>query len=336
MAFEAYGANKNESKGKEVDYDALNKYVVETAKLEERETLIGYISAIVDLGEQEQGDAEMEFKGSTEDEAAEIEKNSNTYFKDGFNEKRQPCRLKCWPQRAVQSVAVAVDFPEIVVDKGQFFGNSKPMPLRIWMGGSFYIPDQGMVIARPTPLKITKSTGFWSFDKKHLFHKMAVSGKMIKADEAFLPQNIDQLLGKSFQFEAQIFFKENKGKQYYTEYIKFVGGLGRGQVAHEPESEPILIQFNQPNSEEALKELRKHVINTIKRANNFEGSAIEQQLKANSSEQGSKQEQEAPEAPVVAKQAPAKPAVAAKPVKAPKEAVKPTTGFDDLDDDIPF
>lgn len=286
MSFDAYSPSTSSSgeAKKEVNYEELNNYVVEAAGLQERETLVGVVAGIVDLGTQEQEDAEVEFKGTEEDEAAEIEKNPNTYFKDGFDpQTKKSVRLKCWPQKPIQSVAVAVDFPDIIVDKGQFFGNSNPMPLRLWMGGSFFMENTGMIIARPTPLKVVNlekdrnKKPVWSFSPLHLFYKMAVGAKLVKPGEPFVPRNIDQLVGKAFQFEAQVFFKENKGKQYYTEYIKFVGGLGRGQSAPELEN-TFLVQFNQANDPEALKQLRNHVINTIKRAKNLNGSVIQKEL----------------------------------------------------------
>ena len=282
MAFEVYGVDQKESGSeKKVDFEKLNEYVVSTAQLENRETLVGVVSMIVDIGTQEQPDAEVTFVGDEEDEKKAIAEKPQTYFKDGFDpETKKPVRLKCWPQKPIQSVAVAVDFPDIIVDKGQFFGESKPLPLRLWLGGQFYIPDVGMVIGRPTPLKVNKKLGDWSLDQKHLFYKMAVASKLIKPGEVFKPQQIDQLLGKAYQFEAQVFFKENKGKKYYTEYIKFVSGLGRGQVEPELVVQPMMIQFNKENDPSAIKDLRNHVVNTLKRAVNYQGSAIQKQIEA--------------------------------------------------------
>lgn len=279
MAFNVTAATRSESDQPKVDYEKMNQYLVETAGLETKEVLAGYISGIVDLGEQEQDDAEIVFNGDAADEAAAIEKHPLTYFKDGIDEEtKKPVRLKCWPQKPIQSVAVSVDFPDIIIDKGQFFGESNPQPLRLWLGGQFFIPNVGMVVGRPTPLKENTSLGAWSFDKKHLFHKMAVACKLIKSDEIFKPQDIDQLLGKAFQFEVQIYFKEVKGKKYLTEYIKFNGGLGRGQAVPEIANPPFLVQFTQQNTEESLGNLRWHIINTIKRAKNYEGSEIQKQL----------------------------------------------------------
>ena len=282
MSFEVYGAGQKESTNqKTVDFDKLNEYVVETAGLQDRETLIGYVAAIVDLGTQEQPDAENVFVGSEEDERKAIAEKPMTYFKDGFDpETKKSVRLKCWPQKPVQCVAVAVDFSDILVDKGQFFGESKPLPLRLWLGGQFYIETTGMVIGRPTPLKVNKKLGDWSLDQKNLFYKMAVAAKQIKPGEVYKPQRISELLGKAFQFEAQVFFKESKGKKYYTEYVKFVSGLGRGQAEPELLTKPLMIQFNKENEADAVKDLRAHVVNTIKRASNYEGSVIKGQIES--------------------------------------------------------
>lgn len=282
--FDVYGSQQSQKESKQVvQYDELNKYVVETAGLQERETLVGYVSMIVDLGTQNQPDAEVVFTGNENDEKEEFAKNPNTYFKDGFDQQtKKQVRFKCWPQKPVQCVAVAVDFPDIMIDKGQFFGNSDPKPLRLWLGGQFYNTTLGkMVVARPTPLKVNKKLGDWGFDQKHLFYKMAVADKMIKPGEVFAPKDIDKLLGKAFQFTTQVFFKEGKdGKSYYTEYINFVGALGRGQAAPEIKTTPLLIQMNKSNDEQAVKEVRAHVLNTCSLASNWEGSALKKQVEA--------------------------------------------------------
>jgi hypothetical protein len=291
MAFQTYAATTSAKANQEstVDWAELNNYVVETCNLQERETLVGYISGIVDLGTQKMPDAEYPFEGDEDEEAAEIEKDSSVYFKDGYDpDTRKPCRMKCKPQRDQQAVAIAVDFPEIMLNKGKFFGDEEAgeKPLRIWMGNSFFMKDHGMIIGRPTPLRITnldktRKTKKWSFAKNHLFYKMALAAKLIKNDDCFLPNDIDKLVGEAFQFSVQVYFKKAKdGKDYYTEYIGFVGGLGRGQAKPEVVTEPFLIQFMEKNNEVALKELRNHVINTMKMARNWEGSVVKKQLEA--------------------------------------------------------
>jgi hypothetical protein len=330
MGFDAYGASQHESKPKvEIDWKALNEYTVETAGLENPEVLVGVVSGIVDLGIQEQEDAEMEFTGTEEEEAVEIEKNPNTYFKDGKNDKGKDVRLKCWPQRAQQSVAIAVDFPDIMIDKGQFFGSEPdPRPLRLWLGNQFYDSyNKMMVVGRPTALKVTKNAdNKWSFNAKHLFYKMALAAKLIKNGEVFLPEHIDKLLGQAFQFEAQVFFKMSKGVPYYTEYIKFQGGLGRGQEAPTLPNPTFLVQFNKANDPKLLKEVRSHVLNTISKAKNYEGSPIQKQIEAQSKSRSDNQDDDA-DTPTEASVKVEAPAVKRKPKPAP---------VDDIDDSIPF
>lgn len=334
MAFEVYGAHKSDTPSKsEVDFDALNRYVVETAGLQERDTVTGVISMIVDVGEQELPDAENTFTGTAEDEAAEIAKNPNTYFKDGFDQDtKKPVRLKCWPQKPQQCVAFAVDIPDIVIDKGQFFGDSKPLPLRLWMGGQYYLPGKGMVIGRPTPLKYTnldktRQTKVWSLAQNSLPYKMAVAAKIIKPGEAFLPERVDELLGQAFQFTAQVHMKPGRdGKEFYTEYVNFAAALGRGMTAPELPFEPMVVMFNADNDPEAVKNLRNHVVNTIKGANNYEGSKIKEQIEAVRGGNKPAEQEEAPKETPAAKPA-KKPA--AKPTPAPQAPA-------DFDDDIPF
>lgn len=332
MAFDAYGTTQQESTSNQpkVDFNEINKYVVEAAQLEQPETLVGYVASIIDLGLQDMPDGEAVFVGDAEDEEKAIAEKPDTYFKDGIDPTtKKPVRLKCWPQKPQQCVTLAIDFPEIIVDKGQFFGESNPLPLRLFLGGQFYLNDVGMVVGRPTPLKLRKNTeGKWSLDKKNLFHKMAVNAKLINADGVFLPQDIDKLLGKAFQFQAQVFFKEVKGKQYYTENIKFVGGLGRGQKEPEKLTEPYMVEFNRKNSDESIKELRAHVVNTIKRAKNYNTSVIKRQIEELRFNKNAAPEAEKEEV----KEIPAAPKKAAQPKPTPAQQAD---SFE-ISDDLPF
>lgn len=334
--FEVYGAGENKGKSEStIDWDALQNYTVETANLQQRETLVGYVAGIVDLGFQELGDAEAPFTGSEDEEAEIIAAHPDTYFKDGTDPvTKKPVRLKCWPQKPVQCVTLAIDFPDIMLNKGQFFGdeNAEEKPLRLWLGGQFYLQDVGMVVGRPIPLKVSNiaQTGptkpVWSLKPNHTLYKMAVGAKLVEAGKPFLPQDVDKLLGVSLQFEAQVFFKESKGKKYYTEYVAFKTGLGRGQVASEPITSPFLIQMNKPNDKEAVSELRSHIINTIKRANNYAGSVLEKELnevRPPKQEVGTPEEKED------------KPKAGIKKPSKKESAQLPPAGVD-FDDDIPF
>lgn len=338
MAFQTYAVTNSSASEKksDVNWDEVNQYTVDTAQLQEKETLVGYVSGIVDLGIQSQEDAQYVSDVEPEDEEDYINENPGCYFIDGTDpQTKKPARMKCVPQRDQQAVALCVDFPDIIIDKGQFFGESNPKPLRLWMGGQFYTKNNGMILGKSTALKVTnldktRKTKKWSFAKNHLFYKMAIAAKLIKDDQVFLPNDIDKLLGQAFQFSAKVFFKQGKdGKNYYNEHINFVGALGRGQTAPELVTEPILIQFNEKNKPEHLKELRSHVINTMKMAKNWEGSMIQKQLEGiKNASQGDNEAEDEP-APSQEEKKPSK----AK--ETPKKAAKPPVD-DDLDDMLPF
>jgi hypothetical protein len=285
FTFEAYGVSQNEGKQKStVDYEALNAYVVETVGCQQPEVLIGTIVGIVDVGVQKQEDAQIVFTGTEQEEADIIATKPDTYFTEGFDNGK-PVRLKCYPQRNQQSVALVVDFPSVMLNKGQFFkaGSTEEKPLRMVLGGEYWNSTlKQKLMQRPTALKVMKDVnGRWSFNDKHLLYKMAIAAKLIEPKGVFLPEHIGKLLGKSFQFEVQIHNKAGKdGKSYYTEKVNFKAGLGRGMTAEPLPTEPFVVQFNKENSVESLKELRFHVVNTIKNAVNYAGSPISRQLDA--------------------------------------------------------
>jgi hypothetical protein len=205
-----------------------------------------------------------------------------------------------------------------MLNKGQFFksGSTEEKPLRMVLGGEYWNTSlKQKLMQRPTALKVMKNTdGCWSFNDKHLLYRMAIASKLIEPKGVFLPEHIGKLLGKSFQFEVQIHNKAGKdGKTYYTEKIAFKSGLGRGMVAEPLPTEPFVVQFNKENTPESLKELKYHVVNTIKNAVNYVGSPIQKQLDAARSHtkpvEADDEEDDAPAPPVVkAVKARAKPA----------------------------
>ena len=306
MAFNTYGAEQSEKRESNVDYDALNKYVVETVQAEQPETMVGVISMIIDLGTQKLPDAEYEVddedKGLTVDELNEKHKEAIgsgkiTKYDMAYDNGKQVIK-KFVPQKDRQAIVYAVDFPDVIVDKGQFFGQSNPQPLRLFSGGQFWNGEK-MIVQNMIALKVTKDDNIeggsvWTMKPNTTLYKMALGAKIIETGKAFNPSRIDELLGKSLQFEIQVF---KNSKSYYTEKLKYVGGLGRGQ---QPLSldKTYMIEFNGDNDVEGLKQLRANVVNTIKNATNYQGSKIQQQLEnlnsGNSTSNDSKQDTSTP------------------------------------------
>jgi len=339
--FEVYGAAQSAGKKQSnVDWDAYHQYIIETANLENREVMQGVITFMADLGVQKQPDAEFVFTGDEDDEALEVEKNPGTYFKTQLNqETKKMARFKCYPQKPIQAVAIAVDFPEIQLDHGQFFGDTsgQTKPLRMWLGGNFYQENLGMIVARPMFLKANKKLGNWSFDQKSVPYQIAVASKIIKPGEVFDTKRIGEILGKTVNWTVQVYNKEAKGnKSYFTEYIKFASGLSRGQKEIDYGGKLHVTGFNRENDEDSLKELRNHIRNTMKNASNYEGSKIQKQLDAlyDNSQRDTPQDDDSDGADDGNGAEVKVPEKAKTKTAAPKRAAKPVEDFDDRD--VPF
>ena len=284
MSFEILtDTRKQQTERKQIDWDALQNHVIEASKTQSKSRSIpGVISGIYSLGIQERPDFEEEFNGN---EAEELAANPQVTFKTKGKKK-----YKCVPQKPVAQVAIAIDFPQVVVDKGQFFDNPNPLPLRLILNGETSLhfltnrdEDKGKkVLMKGFSLSETKDkvTGKWGVDKRNTLYKLADAVGIVGEDGVFKAKDVDKLLGKVAQFEFRIYMKPGKeGKSYYREEIKLVGMVPEGVPLPEfDESILHMIQFTSDNSEEDLKQLRQSVINTMVRASNFAGSKLAEQL----------------------------------------------------------
>lgn len=279
----------NGGERKVVDWDGLNSHVIEMAKTQDKARSVpGIISGIIDLGEQNLEDAEQVFVGDAAAEAAAIAEKPATYFKDGFDDKGKPCRLKCWPQKPVQQMAVTIDFPQVMVDKGKFFGNSNPQPLRLLLNREFTLPgDKTKIVASPYNIRETKhdiggGKSTWAFAKNNGLHKLADACGLLDSNGLFTKNRIGELLGKVAQFQFQVFMKPGKnGGSFFQEVVKLVGMVPEGVPLPEaPEGTLYGVNLYAENDPEAVKQLRVCIKNHIKRANNYEGSILKTELEA--------------------------------------------------------
>lgn len=294
-----------------VEWDKLNAHVVEAAGGGKTRSLPGIISGLIDLGEQNLEDAEHVFVGTAEDELAETAARAATYFKDGFDDKGKACRLKCYPQKPVQQLAVMVDFPQVQVDKGQFFGNSNPLPLRMLLNGEFTLPGEKVkVVGRPYNIRETNHAEkgqkpMWAFAKNNGIHKLADACGILDSNGLFKKERIGELLGKVAQFQFQVYMKPGKtGGSFFTESIKLAGMVPEGVAVPEvPEGILHGVNLYSANDEDAVKQLRVAAKNTIKRANNYAGSPLSKLLEAGAPQQDAPKEEVKEKAPGIAPKA---------------------------------
>lgn len=330
----------------DVDYKALNNHVIEVVDCEEPQVVNGVVAGIVDLGMQEQPDAQYSLQddeiGKTIPElnkmfAEQLADGSITKFEEAWNnDKKAKEIMKFVPQKPRHSIDMFIDFPDIMVDKGQFFGaeKSEPKPYRISLGGQFWQKSKGekglMLLQKMMALKVTNigvpnGDLVWSLNPKSIIHRMAVDGGLIKAGEKFLPEQITDLLGKTFQFQIQVWNKPNKktGQTYFTENIKYIGKLPRGGKPFE-NYPAFLTQLNPlptkdengnevegKNDPEALKQIRAVQLNQMQQSPAFADSVIAKELADRVNARNAPKAVQTEKAPVVDKTV-------------------------DLDDDLPF
>jgi hypothetical protein len=288
---EQVAGNADTSDRPKVDWDARAKYMVDTVGTQKKaKAMIGIISGIIDLGLQVQDDAKMEWKGTDEEreavEAKAASGESTEYFETLPNDKGVPTLYKRWKVKPCQQVAFTVDFPSIMINQGQFFGdeNAKEHPLRMLLNGEFYMKEVGKVVGKPYNIKeVRNDDGSWGFKSNTQIYKMASAVDVLDEKNNFKPHMIGKLLGKAALFEVQVYLQESGGKQYLNEKIKLSGQVPDVMVPMIPELAPEYIygvNFKGEQNPEILKNLRQSVLNTMKLAQNFEGSDIQKALES--------------------------------------------------------
>ena len=331
FTFQAPKGNTNTTtRQSNVDYEALNEHVFLSTTAGKKKSVPGIISGLYDLGIQAREDAVEDFNPSKKyPEGHEVyEEGTKTMVRYP----RKPCRM----------VAISCDFPQWQVDYAKFYrGESAPTPYRMLLNGTWFVRDDAEQKKVQTvtgfPLTLVKDDdGSWGVAKNSKLHALAEAVDCLDANGRFLPENLGLLLGKAAQFQVEVVLTPSKdgSKKYLNERIKLAGVIPEGLPVPELDESYIHgVNFDGENNPDMLKMVRKVVKDTIKRALNFEGSAIQKAL--------NDIEQEAPKSPSQATTPRPTTTVAAtpkpKPTAAPKPAPSATSWEDgESDDDSPF
>lgn len=318
-----------------VNFDELNKYIVETVGCSQKpEAVIGIITGVIDLGLQAQDDAKMAWTGDAASEAAELEKNPNQYFETLPDDKGVQTRYKRWAVKAQRSVAITFDVPSILINRGKFFDESgvgEELPFRGLLNNEFGIKGIGKVVGKPYSLKEQRNeNGTWSLKNNTILHKIAQATESLDTQGNFKPAYLGNLIGKAAMFNVHVFLNKQGEKEYLNEKMSFGGPVPKmmqGMIPTLDDKFLYMVNFQGPQDLEALKNLRQSVINTMKQAEDFEGSDVQKALieigKIKVGEGAVPQERQ----PQSAQPAPLQ--------KAQAEP-QATVDFDDFDSDIPF
>ena len=294
----ATNTNSNtESNAPKIDYDAQRAHVIERAGTQDKHrTITGFIGGYYSLGKQEQTPYEAIYEESNKDFAQmkeNVEKGlakvevGNIKIKDTWHNDVQVYKK---PRPPREAIALGVFFPQITVDRDQFKegGESNPRPLMLLMGGETFVPKldgsgkSEKVIQYPTFIQENTNnlSGQWGLGQTTLLHKMGSALGLLNENNLMKVDKLGELLGQPLQFRMRVYDKPTKkGGTWYTEEVKFVSEVPEGLTIPEFDTSYIHgINFDAPNDMETVKHLRTEIVNTIKRAVNFEGSIIQKEL----------------------------------------------------------
>ncbi|AHK11586.1 hypothetical protein S140_179 [Shewanella sp. phage 1/40] len=360
-----------------IDWDEVNNYQAEVLGIGKHQ-LIGTISSLVDLGIQPraeqvvlwdakaQGDSGWrlevyEDSGIQKDESARLEMRK-------YRGKEQECLV--YQPKDVAQMAIAVDFPEKMMNLGKFFnpeGDQTEKPFRDIIGnngfGGFRIIDgrRTNVIAKPFNLLETNvnskkkdTPAHFAFAKNSMLYSLADYCGVLDDNENFHIKDIGKLLGKVCMFEVEVKWNTWKDKTTGEEKRKLETNIlpssrmsPRDLSYFESDLKAKIDQdgyggllFSGGNRERDLKEARAAVINTMQLATNWDTSKLKGELEAVKSgggNGGSSTPQSTTEAskPVNVTKVADKPQSAAKTVTEPLK-VTPDSDDDWDEQEIPF
>ena len=272
--------------GTQVDWTAYNEHIAEAVQ----EALgcdqgtpaaaIGIISGCVDYGKHQdpervepmdEGDAkakkwkaDMVAKGKAEN-------------RDGvFHYQAAPC----------QEVGFYVDFPSVIVDKGQFFGETNPAPYRVLLGGVF----QGEPAQKTKVQGYKNDKGAWVFGDNNRATKLSKAAKLKDLKDGFAQNRLLELIGCPITFNVEVFIND---KGFLQEKITNPSPVMAGIPIPEYDEDMLFyVGMNEDNEDSYVKVLTKPVKEYCKLALDFEGSKLAGQLESlESSQQGESNQQ---------------------------------------------
>lgn len=324
--------------GSNVDWDAYTKHLIEVIGTETKSQVFR-ISGLVDLGEQERKPFEEPYdEGKKEHiEALSPEDKRGAKVVIGKHPKTgAQCEMISIPQRPAQQVAIVLDYPEIMVNYGKFFGKEDEFkPYREVYGGTFRLQGEGVnILARGISLncmKEPKAPSGYAYSKLNMISKFATA--IGKNPTGTLDQDFDlgELIGGVGVITTGLKVTEKGEKVYANFWAK--DPSPKHEMIPVPEiNVPMFgISFQGGNDPEMLKQLNAPTKETIKRAINYEGSAIQKELEALEGAKAANQGVSTTTADKAPSNAPEKPTEAVTTAK-----VEASTDFDDFDDDFSF
>lgn len=240
-AFGSVNVNTNTNEGNtssyesNVDWNAYNNKVLEVMGGEGKRVLIGYVSQVVDLGEQvldEQvnvWDAEAKKNHGWRLEPRKDKKTGEPIGEGQADptakleqRKRKGKMVEClvFQQPPVRQAAICVDFPEAenIFPYNEFFEGSEPAPFRAIIGEHGFITDKRKqlagtmnIVGKPFNLKHINvnrqkegSEAHFALAKNGMLYNLADYTGSTDADGNFHAGDLGKLIGKPLTFEVEV------------------------------------------------------------------------------------------------------------------------------------
>lgn len=316
-------AKRNHQQGEsDVDWDAYNEHLLERIGAEA--SRIGVISGIVDLGTHENEPSMFDYVGDDKQKKLlEDEYNRGNRVEDVDGKK-----MLILPQKPSQQFAVIADFPEIMIDYGQFFGENKESeekPYRHILNGEWYLQHEKMKTVNlrfPAVAKKNKDDK-WTFGENSYIGKLAKAGGV--TDEVMTEEmDIGGLMETIIMFQLGA---EKNPKGYVNMKCKQPSSKHEAIPVPEWNANPCFISFDGENDEGSLRELNASIRNTMAMSPDFGESEVRKELEAlGLSFDKFKTYWTTEDAPAAKDNSDQEPA----------SQEPPETGGDDGDDEIPF
>ena len=259
--------------GSFVDWAVVNDYVAKTVQeavhCEEGSpsSCVGIISGIVDYG-CHQDEERVEPMDSGDQDVKDwrvrmVNQNRATVDDEGMFHYQAP---------PAQEVGFFVDFPGVIVDKGQFFGTSNPAPYRVLLGGVF----------KGQPSSPTKVNGYlndnqeWCFGNKNKASMLARATKLKGIKDGFAQHRLLELIGRPLQLNVEVYVSE---AGFLQERITNPSPLMEGiPIPEYDDSLLFYVSMKEENDAQSLKFLTRPCKEYCQSALDYDDSVLRKQL----------------------------------------------------------
>lgn len=303
-----------QTNGSNVDYDALLEYQLEKLGGVGTYDRICVFTNIYEVGEQEREEQVLEFNAATEKDHGwrlEMSDKGNvqrdpTARKEMRNIKGKSVECLVFDQLPVTQAVISVDCPEVMLDIQKYFTgeSSTDKPFRAILGENGFVPRAKWgknIIARPFNLRHTNvnrnkegAKPLYALAKNSALHDYAEWTGQLDSEGNFRNTDLGKLIGQPVNCEMEVKVESwdntakggSKGRRLVVNVTPKSKLSPRDLKYYQDELANnitddlfgVVMFGSDTNDENAIKNMRKSVFNTMVYATNWESSKLKQQI----------------------------------------------------------